>query len=94
MCDLNSGFYNMMGGFGSGMMGGGWLGFGLGWIFMIVFWALIIWLIVFVVRKLSGHDSFTRHEHKENAMELLKKRYAKGEIDKQEFEEKKKTLES
>jgi putative membrane protein len=95
MCDLNGGFYNMMGGFWPGIMGGGWLGFGLGWIIMIIFWALIIWLIIFLVRKISGHGgcSCANHKHKDSTLEILKERYAKGDIDKQEFEEKRKTLE-
>jgi putative membrane protein len=106
MCDLNGGFYNMMGGFWPGMMGGGWLGFGFGWIFMIVFWALIIWLIVFLVRKISGHSgckcgctnggkcSCTNCKCKSGALLILQERYVKGEIDKEEFETKKKTLEN
>ncbi len=84
----------MMGGFWPGMMGSGGLGFGLGWLRMIIFWALIIWLIVIIVRKLIGQGGCEcgKHKHGADAMNILKERYAKGEINKEEFEEKKKDL--
>lgn len=78
---------------GPGMMGG----FGMGWfggIFMIVFWILVLVGLVFCIKWLiqstsggrAGGDSSNR------ALEILKERYARGEIDKVEFEEKKKVL--
>ncbi len=79
---------------------------GFGWIFMVVFWGLVIWAIVALVRggSLNGHGC--GHDHADAAhgkgkpalpagrspLEILKERYAKGEIDKKEFEEKKKDL--
>ena len=80
---------------GWGMMGPGMMG-GFGWmwlmpVFWIVFLGLIIWAIVASVRRSSesrGSDSLKA----DSALELLKKRYARGEIDKQEYEEKKKDL--
>lgn len=72
----------------------GW-GFGiLGWIMpviMIVFWGLVIWLVVVLVRRSSRH-SYRMSERSDSALEILKRRYASGEINKQEFEEKKKDL--
>jgi putative membrane protein len=74
--------------FGGGFGGwGGWL-MGVG---MIVFWGLIIWGIVALVRR-TGRSGCCGQESSESALEILKKRYAKGEIGKEEFEEKKKTL--
>ena len=73
--------------YGYGPMMGGYYGV-FGWIFMILWWALIIVGIVMLVRwglKRSNHDE-------KNAINVLKERYAKGEINKQEFEEKKKDL--
>ncbi|MBI4268154.1 MAG: SHOCT domain-containing protein [Chloroflexi bacterium] len=70
--------------------------FGWGWgvimpIFMIIFWGLVIWGIVALVRGLSGPGS-SDYPRGESALEVLKKRYARGEISKEEFEEKKKDL--
>ena len=70
---------------------------GMGFVFMAFFWIIVIWLIVALVRSAFGHDhGYHRHhgwEDGDRALDILKERYAKGEIDKQEFEEKKKDLE-
>jgi putative membrane protein len=77
-----------------GMMGPGMMGsFGMGWfmpIFMIIFWVLIIWAIVALIRGLSSSGNSAKQA--DSAVEILKKRYAQGEISKQEYEEKKKDL--
>jgi putative membrane protein len=63
----------------------GWgMGFGLGWIFMILFWVLLIMGIVYLVKLIAG--STNKNEKAETAIVILKKRYAKGEITKEEFE--------
>ena len=60
------------------------------WLFMLLIMALVVLGAILVVR----YSSRTTHGHEggSNAMEVLKTRYAKGEIDKQEFEEKRKAL--
>jgi putative membrane protein len=72
------------------MMGiGGWVGF----ILMIVFWTLLIFALALWIKSLlrqAGTGSAPREP--ESALEILKKRYARGEINKQEFEEKRKDL--
>jgi putative membrane protein len=87
------GSWGMMGP-GWGMMGPGMMGgFGWGWLplLLIVFWGLVIWGIVVAVRSTSscrsGDASTT-----ESALEVLKRRYALGEIKKREYEEKKRDL--
>lgn len=76
------GLYNNYGGWGNMM---GWLG---GGIMMLIFWVLIIIFIVWIVREVRGKNS----KSDGSALDILKERYAKGEIDKKEFEEKKKDL--
>lgn len=61
---------------------------GFGGIFMILFWILLIVLVFFLVKK-----SLTTTGDQETAQEILKKRYARGEISKEEFERMKKDIE-
>jgi putative membrane protein len=75
----------------------GYGGYGMGWfggLFMIVVWGLAIVGIVLLVRWLAV--SSKKHEMgggvADSSLEILKKRYARGEINKEEFEEKKKDL--
>lgn len=74
-------------------------GFGFGWIVMIVFGGLIIWAIYALVRGNYGHRGCCGGQHKgneiksNNAFDILKERYAKGEISKEDFDKIKKDLE-
>ncbi len=80
------------------MMGGGYgSGFGLfgmlfGWFFTILFVGLFIWGIITLVRWMSEQGSGKDAKKENSAIAILKERYAKGEISKEEFEEKKKDI--
>ncbi len=63
--------------------------FGGGWM-MFFWWFLILELIVLVVRALMNTDK--QNTKTETPMDILKRRYANGEINKEEFEERKKEL--
>lgn len=70
-------------------------GWGILWMVMITaFWFLILLVLVLAVRWLWQAGSGTRplQRSEESAMEILKKRYARGEIGKEEFEAKKRDL--
>ncbi len=78
------------------MMTGPWFwGWGLLWMFMMMaFWFLVLLGLALVVRWFwrAGSRIGPVQPPEESAMEILKKRYARGEIDKEEFEAKKRDL--
>ena len=68
----------------------GWgMGFGMGWWWIIGL--IIIVFIVWIVVKALNQNSRRRFDNK-SAIDILKERYARGEIDKEEFEQRKKDL--
>lgn len=66
-------------------MGGMWFG----WIFWIVILGLIIYLIVRLTNQRGGSSNYRENE---TPLEILKNRYARGDISKEEFENMKKDL--
>jgi putative membrane protein len=74
---------------GMGMMGMMILMFLFG-LFLIVLFVLIV---VAVMKWLWGSKMPFLMNHRENALEILKKRYAKGEIGKEEYERIKRDIE-
>jgi putative membrane protein len=74
------------------MMGGDWVP-GFGWIFMVLFWALIVLGVVVLARWLfwaagSASDGGRR------PLVILKERYARGEISREQYEQMRGDLES
>ncbi len=66
---------------------GGWFG---GMIMMVLFWIVVVVGIVALIRWVSGQSPGERSSP--SALEILKKRYARGEITKEEFENMKKDI--
>lgn len=77
-----------------GMMGGhvfGFFGMFIGLLFMLAFIGGIVLLIIWIVKQFSTDRSSTPTV-RSNALEILKERFAKGEISKEEFSDMKKEL--
>lgn len=75
------------------MMGNYFLGHMFGWnmwgdSLMLLIWTGIIFFIIWITIQATG--KLTSNPH--SALDILKERYAQGEISKEEFEEKKKEL--
>ena len=71
--------------------GHGWGWIGVGMIHMLLFWGLIILAIVALVRYLST-SSKTDLGDTQKPLDILRERFARGEIDSKEFEERKRLL--
>jgi putative membrane protein len=69
-------------------MGWGWIGFGA--VHMLLFWVLAILGIVVLVRLLSGAAG--PGPGRGRALEILKERYANGELTREQYEQMKKEL--
>lgn len=81
-----------MGSFGDWGPGFGW-GMGFGWVFMILFWALIILGIIAIVKWLMRTTDGTASPPPKSARQILDERYARGEIDQEEYAQKRRDLE-
>lgn len=64
---------------------------GAGMILMAVFWFGVVALVVWAIR--NAGDTHTRHDESGRALEILEQRFAKGEIDSQELNERRAELE-
>ncbi len=74
----------MMDGFG----GHGW-GMGWWWIIGLIIVIAVVWI---VVKGMNQNNQSANQITGKTALDILKERYASGEIDKEEFEERKKDL--
>ena len=69
------------------MMAGGFM--------MVLFWAAVIGLVVLLVRALSGSargDAMPGGPSRATALDILEERYARGEISREEFSERREVL--
>ena len=80
--------------YGHHMWNGGWHGWFFGPIMMILFIAVAAVVVVLVVRWLGGpwHGGPSHGPHGKTPIDTLKERFARGEIDKEEFEERRRLL--
>ena len=72
--------------------GAGWGWMIGGWIMMIVIWGLVIVAIVALVRAASDRSVGAQPKGSEAPIEILRRRYAAGELTKEQFEEMKRDV--
>lgn len=70
-----------------GMEGIGWGWLGLGFLHMVVFWGLVILAFAALLKWLGGGSFFGS-----SAMAILKARYAKGELTREQFDQLKREI--
>ena len=79
---------------GPHMWNGGWYGWFFGPITMIVFIAIATIVVVLLVRWLGGTALSSSHHppQTKTPLDILEERFARGEIDKEEFEDRRRVL--
>lgn len=70
----------------------GW-GMGFGFVFMLLFWGLVILGIAALIRRLMTSSSPSPGSRDKSPLEIVQERYARGEINREEYEQKKRDLE-
>ena len=78
-------------------MWGHWGDYGHGWgmgFGMLLFWGVLIVAIVVLGKYIWGSGTCAGRDHQKSALDMLKERYVRGEIEREEFEQKKRDLES
>ena len=68
----------------------GYHGMGWGWVGMVLFWVLLVVAAVMLFKSTGCHGASSGR--KNNALDILKERYARSEIGREEFEQKKRDL--
>lgn len=62
---------------------------GAGMIGMVAFWIIVIWGAVHIAGRVPPPDTYPRQD---SALDLLERRFARGEIDREELEAKRRAL--
>jgi len=65
--------------------------FGFGWGFIWIFWILVLVAVIWLVKTFTDNGS-NQQQNAKSAEDILKERYVKGEIDLEEFKQKRKNL--
>ena len=83
---------------GPHMWDGGWHGWGGGLLVMALVVALVAAVVLALVRSFGGgggnRERGARDSSERDGMAILRERFARGEIDREEYEERRKVLES
>jgi putative membrane protein len=71
------------------MWGDGWMWL-FGGLMMLLFWGGLLALAFFAIRAIlrsgnAGGERHPSHDHRENSLEILKQRYARGELSREEY---------
>jgi putative membrane protein len=75
---------------------GPWSEAGWGWHFipMVLWWVILVMVILLMVRWVFGIPRRGHGHHEDNAVRVLRERYAKGEINKEQFDRMKADLQA
>jgi putative membrane protein len=65
---------------------------GVGWFTMLLFWALVIVGVIAVIRWAGARGTTGSRPYGDTPLEILKRRYASGEITKEQYEAMKRDL--
>ena len=71
----------------------GGMGFGMG-LGMLLFWGVSIVAVVLLIKFAWGSGACAGRDREKSTLDLLEERYARGEIGREEFEQKKRDLAS
>jgi len=61
---------------------------------MLLFWGILIAAIVLLLKYTWGSGAGAGRDQQKSALDILKERYARGEIGREEFEQKKSDIKS
>lgn len=65
-------------------------GMGFGWLFMVIFWGLVVFGVIYLITLIVKGGE--KKSQADSALDILKKRYARGELSREEFEKMKEDL--
>jgi putative membrane protein len=71
-----------------------WWGSGYGWIWMTLVWVLVIGVVVWAVARITARDGAHGRAEPDSARRILDERFARGEIDEDEYRRRRDQLES